>query len=465
MPVMDGWLELEKRRSLFLVRLHVATLSLSGALALLFFVTGAPAYAQQVTRVPPFVGTHSETWERFGIRQLPSGTSILGGIATISGDHMITNTSFQLCDVLGHPSDGTILMYSDRPTGPLTISFSQPVSAFGAYWGSGFNPEPRLCYGNPPNILTFRDVAGHIIGSDSFTYMGEQPLLWRGYRFGTPVKTITRTAGDGVEGVAIDGLQATVVAAASPRAVLGDFNGDHHPDYVLQNANSRETAIWYLNNNVFISGAFGPALAAGWRLRAAADFNRDSHADYGLFAPSTHQTAIWYLSGPTFIGSAYGPTLPSGWELVATGDFNGDSKSDYVAYNAGTRQTAIWYLNNNVYIGGGLGSTLPAGWNVIGVADFDHDGHTDYALFNSTTRQTAVWYLSGRTFLRSAFGPTVPSGWMLVATVDFNGGSNPDYVLYKAATRQTAIWYLNNNVYVSAAFGPTLPATWSLVGQ
>src|SRR5205823_8440866 len=90
------------------------------------------------------------------------------------------------------------------------ISFSLPVSAFGAYWGSGFNPFPRACCGNPPNILTFRDVTGNIIGSDSFTSMGEQPLLWRGYEFGTPVKTITRTAGDGQEGVAVDGLQATV---------------------------------------------------------------------------------------------------------------------------------------------------------------------------------------------------------------------------------------------------------------
>jgi len=172
--------------------------------------------------VPPFIGTHSETWERFGVTQIPSGTSILGGIATISGDHMVTAGSFLLCDVLGHPSDGTTLMDSDRPTGPLTISFSLPVSAFGAYWGSGFNPFPRACCGNPPNILTFRDVTGNIIGSDSFTYMGEQPLLWRGYEFGTPVKTIIRTAGDGQEGVAVDVLQATV--AGAPGSLQGNIS-------------------------------------------------------------------------------------------------------------------------------------------------------------------------------------------------------------------------------------------------
>jgi len=31
-------------------------------------------------------------------------------------------------------------------------------------------------------------------------------------------------------------------------------------------AGTRQTAIWYLNNNVFVSGAFGPTVSAGWSL-------------------------------------------------------------------------------------------------------------------------------------------------------------------------------------------------------
>jgi len=149
------------------------------------------------------------------------------------------------------------------------------------------------------------------------------------------------------------------------RAAVADFNGDGHPDYVVQNAATRQTALWYLNNNVFISGAYGPALATGWGLRSVADFNRDTHPDYALFAPGTDQTAIWYLSGPTYIGGAYGPTLPSGWELVATGDFNGDGKPDYVLYKASTRQTAIWYMNNAVFVSGAYGPSLPVGWSLV----------------------------------------------------------------------------------------------------
>jgi hypothetical protein len=48
-----------------------------------------------------------------------------------------------------------------------------------------------------------------------------------------------------------------VVAAA-------DLNGDGKPDYLLYNVDTQQTAIWYLNNNVFVSGAYGPILPPGW---------------------------------------------------------------------------------------------------------------------------------------------------------------------------------------------------------
>jgi hypothetical protein len=248
------------------------------------------------------------------------------------------------------------------------------------------------------------------------------------------------------------------------RAAVADFNGDGHPDLVVQNAATHQTVIGYLNNNVVIGAAYGPTLAAGWKLEAVADFNRDSFPDYALFIPTTQQTIIGYLSGPTVIGAAYGPTLPGGWELVATADFNGDGNSDYVLYKTSAHQTAIYYLDNNVFVGWAPGPTLPTNWNLIGVADFNGDGHVDYALFNSSTGQTLIGYLSGPTVIGAALGPTIPGGWQPVATADFNGDGNPDYVLYKASSRQTAIYYLNNNVFVGWAPGPTLPAGWSLVG-
>jgi hypothetical protein len=244
-------------------------------------------------------------------------------------------------------------------------------------------------------------------------------------------------------------------------ALTPDFNSDGKIDYLLQNVNTRQTAVWLLNDNVYLRGVFGPTLPAGWNAIDTADFNLDRQTDYALFNPTTRQTAIWYLNGGSYVNGRYGPTLPSGWQLMATADFNGDTKPDYVLYNAGTRQTAVWYMNNNVYIGGAYGPTLP-GWRLAGVADFNRDGKTDYALFNPNTRQTAIYYLLGTVYVSSALGPTVPSVYELKGVSDFDGDGKPDYVLYNPTTRRTVIWYLNNNLYIRGAFAPILPIGWSL---
>ena len=217
---MNHWRQLGKKRGLLGVPLRATSLCVFRAITFLLIARTCLTYAvAQVTPVPPFVGTNSETWEEFGVSQIPSGTSILGGIATISGDHMVTAMQFDMCGHIGVPSDGDILMGSARPTGPVTISFSQAVSAFGAYWGSSVH-----CYSNPSNILTFRDAAGNIIGTDTFRYNPgyEGDLLWHGYQFGTPVTTITRTAGDGQDTIVMDGLQANLVGAA--RSLLGNIS-------------------------------------------------------------------------------------------------------------------------------------------------------------------------------------------------------------------------------------------------
>jgi hypothetical protein len=183
------------------------------SLALLSFVIALKEAPAQITPVPPFVGTHSETWESFGFRGTPNGTPILGGLATDSGGS--TAPTFRMCTVMAEPSDGKLLLLLDRPAPPWTISFTQPVSAFGAYWGTGTGCQGEFT--DSPIILTFRDVQGDIVGTDTFSYTGGGPLQWSGYQFSRPVASVTRTAGDGKEGFAVDGLQA-IVASSSPNS-------------------------------------------------------------------------------------------------------------------------------------------------------------------------------------------------------------------------------------------------------
>jgi hypothetical protein len=45
-----------------------------------------------------------------------------------------------------------------------------------------------------------------------------------------------------------------------------DFDGNGKPGYLLYNSDMRQTAIWYLNNNIFVSAAFGSTIPPGWSL-------------------------------------------------------------------------------------------------------------------------------------------------------------------------------------------------------
>jgi hypothetical protein len=279
------------------------------------------------------------------------------------------------------------------------------------------------------------------------------------------VSEITPDAGCPAYTVTITGFCLPTVIPAGAKAVVADFNGDSHPDWVVRNVNTRQTVLVYLNDNVVIGAALGPTLTSNLALTGAADFNLDTHPDYALFAPNTFQTLLEYLSGPILIGAAFGPTLPAGWELVTTADFNGDNNPDFVIFKRSTRQTAIVFLNNNIVLGAALLLTLPAGWNLAAFADFNSDGHIDIALFNPATRQTVIGYLSGAILIGAALGPTLPMNWQPVAAADFNGDGHPDYLLYRPDTRQTEIWHLNNNVFINAVSGLTLPSGWTLLSH
>ena len=66
---------LGRKRNISLAYLRATTFGSLFALIALFMAKAPPLYAgSQVTLMPPFVGTHPETWEEFGVTQIPSGT-------------------------------------------------------------------------------------------------------------------------------------------------------------------------------------------------------------------------------------------------------------------------------------------------------------------------------------------------------------------------------------------------------
>jgi hypothetical protein len=283
-------------------------------------------------------------------------------------------------------------------------------------------------------------------------------------KIGDYITVVSDDAGANVAYAAtFNGEQDIYYVRILPALPVTDFNGDARPDLLLFNAGTRHTLVWYMNNNVRIGQAYGPALLGGWSVASVADFNRDNHPDYLLFNAATRGTVIWYMNNNVRIGHASGPALPVGRTVVALGDFNSDGYPDYLLFNANTGGTVVWYMRNNVRIGAASGPALPVGRSVAGVADFNGDTHPDFLLFNPATRDTIIWYMSGATRIGSRYGPRIPASFGVAGLADFDGNGRPDYLLYNSSTRQTAIWYLNNYLRIGSAAGPTIWGGWSVV--
>src|SRR5262249_45341354 len=139
------------------------------------------------------------------------------------------------------------------------------------------------------------------------------------------------------------------------------------PDLVLQGGPlGNQTAIWYMNNNNFLFGKFGPTLPvfSGWFVMLGVDIYGADNACFALLNFSASATCMWYMNNNNFVVALSGPTLPSNWELFGVADFNGDGHPDFLlrGFGVNTRQTGIWYMNNNNFVGALFGPTLPVGW-------------------------------------------------------------------------------------------------------
>jgi hypothetical protein len=68
---------------------------------------------------------------------------------------------------------------------------------------------------------------------------------------------------------------------------------------------------------MYVSSAFGPTIASGYELMGTADFNGNGKPNDVLYNASTRRTAFYYLNNNVYVGSALGPALPAGWTLAA----------------------------------------------------------------------------------------------------------------------------------------------------
>jgi len=210
---------------------------------------------------------------------------------------------------------------------------------------------------------------------------------------------------------------------------------------------------------------FIPILALSFNLHGA-DFNKDGRADFLLFKEATRQTMIWYMNNNNLVGTHSGPTLPVGWSLVGAADFNHDGYPDYLLYNFATRKTRIWYMHDYTHVSGAFGPVIPQGFSIDAIGDFNHDGYADILLEKDDTRDISILYMRNNHLIQNKqLNWHVNPGFNLLFGADFDGDGWNDFVfthrLADGHTR-TVVEFQKNGALLSYKYSYTLPVGFTL---
>jgi hypothetical protein len=130
-------------------------------------------------------------------------------------------------------------------------------------------------------------------------------------------------------------------------AATGDFNGDGYSDIVLQNTNG-SLAIWEMNGTSLQNPiALPPSLdpGAAWRLFGTGDFNGDHNPDFLFQNTQSGDVAIWEMNGVALFNAAVIASPGTAWAVKAIGDYNGDGMSDILLQNKNDGSLAMWFMN------------------------------------------------------------------------------------------------------------------------
>ena len=227
---------------------------------------------------------------------------------------------------------------------------------------------------------------------------------------------------------------------------IADFNSDKQNDIVLRNYSTGATAVWTLNNGVYVSTLNLPALTnPDYHIVGVADFNADGKADIVWRNQVTGANAIWLMNGVTITTVVNLPNLVDPNQFIGgTGDLNADGKPDIMWQNHSTGQVMVWLMNGtSLGVQQNLLSTPPA-YQIVGTGDFNYDGKTDIVFRNLVSGGNAVWLMNGLSLISSVNLPTFSDpNWHFDGIADMNNDGSADIVLRNYATGMSATWMMD----------------------
>jgi hypothetical protein len=325
-------------------------------------------------------------------------------------------------------------VYDPGETAVLTLS-SNPAYGFGKTTAATItitdnDPEPLAAAMATGAMVPQQEDTTAVVQRYDFNGDGKPDILWQ------------KNTGELRIWYMNENTQTAQVATDPPSAGpcwklagVADFNSDGKPDILLQQQCGEHwpLAIWYMDNSRRISEAqLEPAtdIAAGWKALEVEDFDGDKHPDVLL----QRQTGeVWpiqirYTANETRIGTAdvwsiAGSPHSAGAAVAGVEDFNGDGKPDILFQDQSAEKVSLrlWIMDGEKQTSEGqIESAQPLDpvnkWTVGEVADFNSDGKPDI-LWQSEQGLLYLWHLDGNVVKGTSL--TMPSAtspeWRVMA--------------------------------------------------
>jgi hypothetical protein len=272
--------------------------------------------------------------------------------------------------------------------------------------------------------------------------------------------------GNGSGGETVEAPFSLPCGSASA-VVIGDFNGDGKPDFLVACLESGNPVIAiFLGNG---NGTFGAptVIPTGSAILAigVGNFRGNGKTDIAVVNAITGTSDMQTISvfendgsgnftpGPSVTSTGMSPTS------LVVADFNGDGKADLALVNSGGNSVSILLSQGNGTFSQAASPQTGSSPSSIAVGDFNGDGIPDLAVANSGDNTVTILLGNGNGTFTAATPPPTGNTPSALAVGDFVTGSGPGLAVANSGAVGGSVTVLNQQTTATATAKATATAT------